>query len=139
MPKKTDKIGIPKALNDTHWSVVNVLHAISFEIAIATNIIIQSQVSLFHPAKLSLIEERIIYDKKFFLINWPIIKTKAIINDTIVGFIFMNISLSKIKVNPPNSTTAPHPKAASMGILLKYIHEITREMIVLTTKNAVPA
>ena len=84
-PKKTDNTGIPKALKDTHWSVVKFLQAISFAKAIITNIIIHNQVSLFHPYSSRFIEDCITAANGFFPITFPENKTAAIINETTVG------------------------------------------------------
>ena len=88
-PKKTDSTGIPKALKDTHWSVVKLLQAISLAKAIITNIITHNQVSLFHPSSSRFIEDCITTANGFFPIIFPANKITAIISETTVGFIFI--------------------------------------------------
>ena len=138
-PKPRDNTGIPKALKETHWSVVKLLHAISFAIAIIINIATHNHVNLFHPSGVRLTADFIIAASGFLPKIFPEARTPAIIIETIVGFILIKKSSSKKIVKPPKNTTATHPAAAIIGIFLNQYHERASENNVLITKTVVPA
>ena len=116
---------MPKALKETHWSVVKFLQAISLATAIIINITTHSQVNLFQPSLSRLTADFIMAARGFLPKIFPDAKTPAIIIDTMVGLILIKNSSSKNIVSPPKKTTDTHPallKVTKSGVLSRHRH-----------------